>query len=115
MTRGAAGRALPLLAAGALLAGAAACSPRTGEQAPRRLVVEIRGFEYHPDTVEAAVGDTIVWINRDMVPHTATAADRWDSGLIAAGDSASRVVAEEDAAPYVCTYHPNMRGRVVVR
>src|SRR5204862_476961 len=41
--------------------------------ASRTHTVEIRGMEFHPAELTVAVGDTIVWINRDIVPHTATA------------------------------------------
>jgi plastocyanin len=107
--------ALPLIAATALL-GVAAC-PRPGTRPQtRRHVVEIRGFEYLPASLTVAVGDTVVWVNRDAVPHTATAADRdWDSGSIAAGGSWSRVFAAAGTAAYTCTFHPSMTGRLDIQ
>src|SRR5690606_17213581 len=53
---------------------------------PRRHVVEITAFAFQPDTVRASLGDTIVWVNRDAVPHTATAREgAWDSGSLNTG------------------------------
>jgi len=79
-------------------------------------VVEMRGFEFFPAEVDAAVGDTIVWVNKDVVPHTATAGDgAWDSGLMETDDEFSLVVeADTSTGDYVCTFHPNMVGAISV-
>ena len=67
---------LPIAALAAIgvlaLAGAAAPS-RPADPVPQRHVVEIRGMAFHPEVLEVRRGDTVVWINRDIVPHTATA------------------------------------------
>jgi len=45
--------------------------------------------------VLAAVGDTLVWSNRDVVPHTATAdGGGWNTGSIPAGGERRVVVRE---------------------
>jgi plastocyanin len=109
-----------LLAAGLGVAGGAAtwttASAAGSAPAPARThVIEIRGFGFEPAALEAAPGDTVVWINRDVVPHTATANDRaWDTGNIAAGASAQRVLRSGDAE-YFCLYHLTMKGRLSVR
>jgi plastocyanin len=83
---------------------------------PRSHTVEIRGFAYAPVTVEVAAGDTVVWINRDVVPHTATRdGGAWDSGSIGAGQAWRLVAARRGRHPYICVFHPNMRGELVVR
>lgn len=108
------GPGLMLLLAAAMLG--AACQGGAEPPEGRRHVVEIRGFEYHPASLEVAAGDTVVWVNHDMVPHTATAADGgWDSGSIAAGESWERVAAAEGGGEYACTFHPGMTGRLAVR
>ncbi|HEU0012938.1 MAG TPA: hypothetical protein VFQ45_04605 [Longimicrobium sp.] len=102
-----------VLAALALAAGAA-CG--RGAPPPRTHAVEIRNFAYVPAEVAATPGDTIVWTNRDAVPHTATAGSRaWDTGNIAAGESGRVVVPEGAEGEYVCAYHPNMRARLTDR
>lgn len=74
--------------------------------------VEMRGFAFVPSELSVAGGDTIVWMNADPVPHTATSLDgSWDTGTVAAGDSASVVV--QGPGSYVCTFHPSMTGRMV--
>jgi plastocyanin len=83
--------------------------------APRAHAVEIRGFAYAPDTVVAAPGDTVAWTNADVVPHTATVVGRWDTGQIGARGSGRVVAGGAGTYPYVCAYHPTMRGTLVVR
>jgi plastocyanin len=84
--------------------------------APRRHTVEIRGMEFHPAELTVAVGDTVVWINRDLVPHTATGAGKtkWDTGQLAQGDSGRYVARVAGNVSYVCAFHPTMRGKLLV-
>ena len=90
-----------------------ASAPRAGEEPPRRVVIEIRAFKFAPPAVRLRPGDTVVWVNRDLVPHTATAADRsWDSGLIKAGGRWSMTVTARTARAYFCRYHPAMKARL---
>jgi plastocyanin len=98
-------RALATSAALAL----AACGG--GERTPRVHQVAIERFVYMPDSGAVAPGDTVVFTNRDPVPHTATAASGvWDSGEIPAGGTWRLVVATDGAGGYTCRYHPTMRG-----
>jgi plastocyanin len=78
---------------------------------PRAHAVEIRNFVFAPASLAAAPGDTVVWTNRDIVPHTATPdAGGWDSGSIAAGASWTLVVPEEGLGAYRCAFHPTMKA-----
>ena len=101
-------RAAPVLALAALALAGCGGEPA----APRAHAVEIRDFAFVPADLEVAPGDTVVWTNRDVVPHTATAADgAWDSGEIAANASWRLVVPDGGAAAeYRCAYHPTMTG-----
>jgi plastocyanin len=59
-------------------------------------------------------GDKVVWQNKDLVPHTATAARKFDSGEIGAGRSWSWIAPARGRYEYVCTYHPGMKGAIVL-
>jgi plastocyanin len=50
-----------------------------------------------PQQISAHVGDTIEWVNADIVAHTATARRR------AVG-----------TADYYCKFHPNMTGQILI-
>lgn len=105
-----------------LLAVVAIVGPIVGagcsRPAPRTHVVEIQGFAFRPDTLVVAAGDTVRWVNHDVVPHTATAGPdgprAFDSGSIAAGGE-WQLVASEGRQAYYCVFHPTMRGMLVVR
>jgi len=101
--------ALVLLAVSAALVG---CG-----DPPVRHDLDIRGLVYEPAWASATVGDTVVWTNHDLVPHTVTDVDgAWDSGPIAPGASWSLVLgAGRDTLAYTCIYHPTMTGSVVVQ
>ena len=82
---------------------------------PRRHEVRIEGFEFQPRTLRAAVGDTVVWINQDIVPHTATdSAGKWDSGSLQKNESWKYVVRARGNHKYLCALHPTMKGSIVV-
>ena len=98
-----------LFAVAAVAAAVAAPAP------PRQHTVVVEGMAFTPSTLSVKRGDRIVWVNRDLVPHTATARDRsFDSGRIAAGAAWSRVAVRRGRFAYDCTYHPTMTGTLVV-
>lgn len=90
---------------------------------PRTHTVEIRGMEFHPAGLTVAVGDTVVWINRDIVPHTATATGtgrgggttKWDTGQLGQGQTGRYVVRRAGVSNYACTFHPTMHGKLIIR
>ena len=83
---------------------------------PKAIEIVIEHFAFVPPSVEVAPGDTVVFINRDIVPHTATAVDgSWTTKDIPRGRSETLVVPPNGAGSYVCRYHPAMRGRLVLR
>lgn len=80
-------------------------------------IVTIEGMEFRPSRLVLHRGDRVVWVNQDLVPHTATAADGkgFDSGHIAPGASWEHVVQGDGSLPYVCTLHPTMQAVLEVR
>jgi plastocyanin len=77
--------------------------------------VKIEGMQFSPVKLEAHRGDTVTWRNNDVVPHTVTAAGKFDSGAIAPGKTFSKKLDQPGAYDYVCTYHPGMKGRIEVK
>ena len=81
----------------------------------QRIVVEIRGFKFVPATPAVKPGDVIVWVNKDIVAHTATAKDgSWDSGLIKSGGESQMVVKDDTFQVYFCRFHPSMIARFYI-
>lgn len=77
--------------------------------------VTIEGMKFEPASLEVRRGDRVTWVNKDVVPHTATAAGRFDSGEIAHGAKWTWKAARAGTFDYVCSYHPGMQAKVVVR
>ena len=104
----------PLIAVGAI--GLAAASG-WGPGRPSRQAVELTGIAFQPPVLTVSVGDTVIWLNHDLVPHTSTATDKhgWDTGLIAAGDSARFIPRKAGQWQYACTFHPTMKAKLIVR
>jgi plastocyanin len=83
---------------------------------PRQHTVTIDATTYSPRTLTVHVGDTIVWVNKDLFPHTVTAkTGAFDSGDIATGKSWTYTVKAEGLFGYFCTYHPTMKGTLRIR
>jgi plastocyanin len=102
----------------ALLAAAwplLAAPGRPAAAEPRTHHVEIRAFQYGPATLTVRRGDTVVWSNRDLVPHTATARGSWDSGSIAANATWRYTASRAGRFAYDCAFHPGMKATLVVR
>lgn len=102
------------LAAVMVVVPVVACSASAGEPAAQRHDVAMTGFAFVPDTLRVAVGDTIVWTNHDVVPHTATDVQgQWDSGSLAAGASWRLVVESAATSSYLCILHPTMTATLI--
>ena len=86
-----------------------------GVAAAETHVVAIEGMQFQPATVTVKRGDKVMWRNKDIVPHTATAAGKFDSRDIAINRSWSWTAKAAGRFDYVCTYHPTMKGSLVVQ
>ena len=106
----AAAAALTLLASGMLgrVGGAASGG------GPKTHTVTIEATSFKPDRLTVAVGDTVVWVNKDPFPHTATAAGAFDSGGIDPEKSWKFLPAKKGSFDYICTFHPTMKARLTV-
>jgi plastocyanin len=80
------------------------------------IAVTIINFGFTPQKVVIPVGGSVTWTNKDDIAHTATASDNsFDSGNLANGQSWTHVFTKAGRYAYVCTYHPNMTGTIVVQ
>ena len=78
--------------------------------------IRIVGMQFEPAELIVKRGTRIVWINDDVFPHTATAADKaFDSGSIAASSSWTYLATRSGTHEYVCALHPTMKGRLIVQ
>jgi plastocyanin len=103
------GAALVLVCAAALVAAGAHAAGTTH-------AVRIEGMKFIPERLEVAAGDTVVWTNKDFLPHSVTAREeRVESGDLAPNKSWRFVAHKKGEMPYICRLHPVMKGVLVVR
>lgn len=75
----------------------------------------IENMRFNPEALTVKRGARIVWINRDLFPHTATAdAKTFDSGSIATSASWVYVARKPGHYSFGCTFHPTMKGTLTV-
>ena len=103
------GAALVLICVAALAAPGAHAAGTTH-------AVRIEGMKFIPERPEVAAGDTVVWTNKDFLPHSVTAREeRVESGDLAPNKSWRFVAHKKGEMPYICRLHPVMKGVLVVR
>ncbi len=77
--------------------------------------VEIRGMAFAPAQLTIKAGDTVVFVNRDRAPHTATGrGGTFDSGRLRRGDQAALTFTSAGTYDYFCEVHPRMTAQIVV-
>jgi plastocyanin len=103
-----------LLLAGLYIGTLLAAGNGSAEAASREHVVAMANMSFGKIPSDVKAGDTIVWSNRDTVPHTATARNKSFDIRVAPGKSARMVVKDAGTIPIYCIYHPAMRGTLKV-
>jgi plastocyanin len=84
--------------------------------APTTHTVTMENMRFEPESLTVARGDTIVWVNKDPVPHTATSKEGvFDSGTVLAEKSWRFTARQQGEFPYSCTFHPTMTATLQVR
>ena len=91
-----------------------ALEANAAETAVRTHTVVVEGFRFDPETLAVHRGDRIVWRNKDLVPHTASSHGVFDSRSIPPGGSWTYVARKVGTLPYICSFHPTMKGTLKV-
>ena len=102
-------RGLRLAPAAALLLW----TPPPAAAAPRTHVIVMEKMKFGAVPAVKA-GDTILWVNRDMFRHTATAKNGGFNVDLAPGAKGKTVVRKAGSIAFTCKYHPGMRGMLKV-
>jgi len=85
-----------------------------GKKNPHVDTVKITGLKFLPEQIDVNKGDTVIWINNDLVMHCVTEARNmnWTSYQIPAGGSWKKAFSQ--SSDYYCTIHQVMKGKIVV-
>ncbi len=86
------------------------------QTAPAGKVVEVKvdNFSFSPQTITIAPGTTVVWTNRDDIPHTVVSDDKvFKSKVLDTDEKFSFTFDKAGSFPYFCSIHPKMTGKVI--
>ena len=75
--------------------------------------VSIQGFQFTPGTITIKKGETVTWANKDPIAHTVTGTG-FASGSLAQGATYKHTYNQAGTFNYICSYHPYMKGQVIV-
>lgn len=78
-------------------------------------IVEIAKFAFMPVEIEIKAGDVVIFVNRDLVPHTATSQDNsFDTGTLRKDEQKEVAFPTAGTFSYFCRFHRHMTGIVRV-
>jgi plastocyanin len=73
-----------------------------------------KNIAFSPTTVNAAVGDTVTFVNEDSMTHDVSV-DGKDLGAQAPGEKVTWTAEKTGTFPFKCLIHPSMTGEIVVK
>jgi plastocyanin len=77
--------------------------------------VKIKEMKFTPASISIKVGESVTWTNEDDRDHTVTAVDgSFASDNLKPGSSFSFQFTKPGKFAYACSYHPRMKGVVIV-
>jgi len=99
-----------------LLAGHTSRVVRAANDQPAKIAVSIDNFNFAPNAITVAVGTTVVWTNKDDVPHNVTNPEKaFKSPTLDTDEKWEYTFTKTGTFNYYCTIHPKMTGKVVVQ
>lgn len=104
-------RPLSLAVAAAVLALPPA-SPAAAAPTVHTIIIDKMKFGPVPAGIRS--GDTIIWVNRDMFKHSATARDKSFNVDLPPKSSGKTVMRHAGTIAFYCIYHPGMTGSLSV-
>lgn len=118
---------LPVIAAAAVLVVALAIAPhRSGSSGGASstssasvsggaTAVQIKNYNFAPDTLTVKAGTKVTWTNHDATAHTATAdGGSFDTATLNQGQSKTIVFMRPGTYSYHCIFHAFMTGTIKV-
>lgn len=77
-------------------------------------LVIIKGFEFKPNVLTAAKGDTVTWLNKDYAPHNVTISNSQKIITPNLKNNEKFSYTIMSSFDYLCGLHPPMTGRIIV-
>jgi plastocyanin len=107
---------LGAVTAAALLTAALPELTAAGEAAASSATVTIDNFAFAPPTLTVTAGTTVTWKNEDDSPHRIGDKNgTFKSAALDTDDTFSHTFAAPGEYPDICTIHPYMVGKIIVK
>ena len=105
---------VPVLAFAAAVGLSGCGAPQAAAPPARSHTITVSQLLFEPRIISGQAGDTIVWVNRDFLRHSATdAGGAFDVDLLP-GATGRIVLRQSGTIKFFCRYHPGMTGEVRV-
>lgn len=89
------------------------CNNKQSNYTPQTHIVEIKDMQFQPANLQVHKGDTVIWINKDIVAHDVTEQNKaWASPALANEASWKKAITKSDS--YYCSIHVIMKGKLTV-
>jgi plastocyanin len=98
-----------LALAGALAAASLTTAPAGARPAAHTATVVLDKLAYGAVPTNLRVGDSVLWINRDLFRHSATAKGHFDIDL-SVGAKRRMLLTKAGSFAFTCKFHPEMTG-----
>jgi plastocyanin len=105
---------LPALALLGTLFALGACGGPQGRPPPKTYVIRADAMTFSPAVTHLRAGDVIVWTNKDVLQHSATAANGSFDVELPPNATAKTTVTGVGTIKFTCRYHPGMAGQLQV-
>ena len=91
------------------------CTSEPEKRVPSVHTIVISAMKFNPSELTLQKGDTIVFVNNDLVVHDITQEPdkSWSSSNLSPGQSYKMAVRE--STDYYCSIHPTMKGKLLVQ
>src|SRR5690348_1798996 len=100
----------PPIVALAFVVAAAAPAPSAHHPSTYTIAIKDLGFGTSPSGIR--LGDTVEWVNNDILLHSVTARDKSFDLDVAPGAKVRIVIKKTGVIAYYCKYHPGMNGQL---
>lgn len=78
------------------------------------LSVAAANFSFSPANLEIKQGETVTWTNQDSAPHQISG-NGFKSDVLNKGQSFNFTFNTVGTYDYICSVHPYMKGKIIVR
>jgi plastocyanin len=76
--------------------------------------ISMENMVISPAEASAKVGDTVEWINKDVLVHSATARNGDFDVTMPAKKTMTTVLQKPGTVDYYCRFHPNMKAVLII-